>query len=851
MSPHFSIAHYRITAKLGEGGMGEVYRATDTKLGREVAIKVLPEAFASNADRMARFQREAQVLASLNHPNIAAIYGVEQGALVMELVEGEDLKGPLPVETVVNYARQIAAGLEAAHEKGIVHRDLKPANIKVTRDGVVKLLDFGLAATTVRQDAAGATVTMSLTQAGMILGTAAYMAPEQAAGNAVDKRADIWAFGVVLYEMLSGKRLFEGETSAHTLVNVMAKEFDLSAIAPPMRPLLRHCLQRDPRSRLRDIGDARLMLEGRSDAPIEERRSTRLPWAVAGAAVVLAALVVGGDWNWTKPVETGMARFPLAVPEGSVIDAGSLAVPQAVPSPDGKFIAYVVQDIKTQETNLWVHSLGSAAAYRIEKSEGARAPFWSPDSRFIGFFAERILKRVPVSGGVPIAISEVEGQGFGATWNAQGTIVFASNRGPLRRVSAGGGPAAPVTELDAALEETRHLWPQFTADSRHLIYFAGSRDPAKTGVYLTELGSSTRTLLLMNASRAIVASPGHLLFVRDGALLAQRIHPKTAQLQGDPVSLAPAVIHNGPNASFAASGTVLVFRSGALANARQLAWYSRDGKRLNSIGSSGEYASVSLSPDGQRATLLSSSSTGRHTSVMELSSGSLTQLTQATGNFYPAVWSPDSQQIAVTASTEIRIIDIATRAATVLSSFEAAGAASDWLSNSRVLLYADRTRIGLLPIEPPPAGAKRELKVLLVASVPATQLDVSPDERWVAYASDETGERQVYVASFPAFADRHQISTSGGSFPVWRSDGKELFFLAPGAVLMSARIQSGSPLEFETPKLLFKANLTYPSLSRQFGVSPDGQRFLIAELGPNSQKIEDTVVLNWSAGLNP
>jgi len=380
MEPRSSIAHYRIVSKLGEGGMGAVYRATDTKLNRDVAIKVLPKAFAADAGRMARFEREAQVLAALNHPNIAAIYGIEQGALIMELVEGRELKGPLPVETALAYARQIADGLEAAHEKGIIHRDLKPANIKVTPAGQVKLLDFGLAkATEISQGEAGATVTLGITEPGAILGTAAYMSPEQAHGKPVDKRADIWAFGVVLFEMLTGAKLFGGETISDSLAAVIAKEPDWAALPkdtpPRIRRLMEHCLRKDPKLRMRDIGDARLIIDESEPAavavaPVAERRRRWLPWAAAG----LFAVAAGALWLRPKPVEMGAALLPLNMPENTVQPAAQAGA-QAVPSPDGRYVAFIANDKSSGKNNLWVRPLGSLAARKLDQTEGANFPF--------------------------------------------------------------------------------------------------------------------------------------------------------------------------------------------------------------------------------------------------------------------------------------------------------------------------------------------------------------------------------------------------------------------------------------------------------------------------------------------
>src|SRR4051794_33699915 len=409
-----TIAHYRITAKLGEGGMGAVYRATDTKLNRNVAVKVLPAEFAADTGRMQRFEREAQVLAALNHPNIAAIYGIEAGAIVMELVEGEDLRGPVPANVAIGYARQMIGALEAAHEKGIVHRDLKPANIRVTADGVVKLLDFGLAkATEASAAVAGASPTISptlsigMTQAGMILGTAAYMSPEQARGKTIDQRADIWAFGVILYELLTGTPLYGGETITDTLAAVVLQEPDYSKlpVGTPsgLRRLIRGCLQKDPKTRLREIGDARLLLEEveTPSVAVAPRRSW-LPWAVAAVAVAGTGVLAS---QWPKAAAPPVTvRFPLELPEGTTDPQRGLAAAQAVPSPDGKRLAFIAAS--NGEPAIWIRSMDSPVAHRLDRTEGASLPFWSPDGQFLGYFEEGRLKKIPAAGGAPQTLAQ-------------------------------------------------------------------------------------------------------------------------------------------------------------------------------------------------------------------------------------------------------------------------------------------------------------------------------------------------------------------------------------------------------------------------------------------------------------
>src|SRR5262245_40243246 len=516
MTPQQSIGHYRIIAKLGEGGMGAVYRATDTKLNRDVALKILPEAFANDRDRMSRFEQEARILASLNHPNIAAIYGIEQGAIVMELVEGEDLKGPLPVATALNYARQIAEGLEAAHEKGVVHRDLKPANIKVTETGQVKLLDFGLAkaseesaSITSHSPTMSPTLSLGMTQAGMILGTAAYMSPEQARGKPVDRRADIWAFGVVLYEMLTGASLFGGgETVSDSLAAVITREPNWTALPketpPRIRRLLARCLRKATRQRLRDIGGARVIIdESEPPAAATVTRRRWLPWIVASAGVLGGAVGITSLWMSRQPSGIAIASFVLPIPDGQAFSR-LVAAPQMVPSPDGRNIVMVALDQSGKE-HLWVRSLASTDARRLDKTEGASLPFWSPDGQSIAFFADNKLKRINISSGSPQILCDAQrtnvgpGNGEGGTWSRESGIVFATGGGPLMRVTASGTPE-PISNLDP--NEVGHAWPQFLPDGHHLLYFGDGRSAEHSAVYVQRLESPDRFPVLKNMTRA-------------------------------------------------------------------------------------------------------------------------------------------------------------------------------------------------------------------------------------------------------------------------------------------------------------------------------------------------------------
>jgi eukaryotic-like serine/threonine-protein kinase len=881
MSPQSSIAHYRIVSKLGEGGMGAVYRATDTKLNRDVAIKVLPPAFAEDASRMARFEREAQVLASLNHPNIAAIYGIEQGAIVMELVEGENLNGPIPIDTAIHYARQIAAGLEAAHEKGVVHRDLKPANIKATADGVVKLLDFGLAKAAEASAASGPqgrpaasptispTLSLTMTQAGMILGTAAYMAPEQARGKPVDKRADIWAFGVVLFEMLTGKPLFAaGDTVTDVIAAVITREPDWPALPADtpahVRRLLERCLRKDPKLRLRDIGEARIALDeppgpggtpGGTPAAGPPKRAKRawLPWMVAGLALTVAGAAAGVAWLRPKPAEPITVRFPLQYPEGATEPASGRAAPSAVPSPDGRYLAFIANSSEGK-TSLWVRPMGSPSAHRLDKTEGAALPFWSPDGQFIAFFADEKLKKIPVAGGSSQTLCEApraagaRTPGDGGTWNADGVIVFSFGPGsPLMRVLAAGGPPTPVTRLDEPAGETWHAWPQFLPDGRHLLYFAENTDPEKSAIYIQELGSSQRTLVAKSRLRAAWSPPGYLLFPREATLFAQRLDPQTFRLTGEPVAVAEDVRSNEGNgrSAFAVSGNgVLVYQGGVFNLDGQLAWYGRDGKRLGAIGQRGQYQSVRLSPDEKRAALAVGPGFHADTWIMDLASGVLTRMTtDARSSNVIGPWSPDSERLAINWADAGGFHEL-TVASGKTRPLGKGISAHDWSPDGHSILGTDFSgkQLVAIPVEGDPQPRT-------VSNTPYRKSDFrfAPDGKSVAYTSYEPGRAQIFVASFPAFAEKRQVSIDGGGFPTWRKDGKELFFRTADGTVMSAEVRTGGRIEAGVPKPLFK--FASGALWYKYSPAGDGQRFLVIESEQKDQIGQTMVVVNWTAEL--
>jgi len=882
MSPQHTIAHYRITAKIGEGGMGEVYRATDTKLGRDVAIKILPDSFAQDAARMARFEREAKVLASLNHPHIAQIYSVEERALVMELVEGENLQGPLPVGTAIEYARQIAEALEAAHEKGITHRDLKPANVKVTPEGAVKVLDFGLAK--VAEEGPGntgtpgdgsrnacATISPTLsmarqgasaaTQLGMIMGTAAHMSPEQAAGKPVDKRADIWSFGVVLWEMLTGQRLFDGETVSHTLAAVLRDETDFGRLPKEtpagMRELLGRCLERNTKSRLRDIGEARIALENLARQPqglepaTANLRPTRLPWVIAAAAILIA-LGLGLVVFRRVPEEARVVKLSLLPPEKAVLTATS---PPAL-SPDGRRLAFVAT--LDGKTGLWVRDLDGLAARLMSGTEGANGPFWSPDGRSLAFAAGGKLRRIDVAGGPSVSLCDAT-RAYGGSWNQNDIILFApSPVDAIFRVPAAGGTATPATTLDRESGEIRHRFPWFLPDGHHFLYLGVSGDPEKTGIYVGDLDSKARRRVLTADSNAVYALPGYLLFVREGSLMAQPFDADKAQTAGDPVPLAGQVNFNyggtvGLGQFSSSQNGVLAYASGGAGGNVQLTWFDPSGKVLGVVGAPSDLYWPAISPDGSSVVVdRRDPQTGLSDLwLRDLKRGAESRFTSGWGNW--AIWSPDGGHIAFASS---RGGPLVLHQKATSGSFQ-----EEVLDKTAIQKWPlDRSRDGRYIIEQindPKTGfdiwvlpLDGDRKPFPYLQTPSWEhfAKLSPDGRWLAYGSDETKRNEVYIQTFPTPGGKRQVSINGGGRPIWSRDGRQLFFIGADRKMMAVGVKnSAGKLELSVPKALFDSHIGANS-NLWFDVAQDG-RFLIPTQVEDSAGAPMTVVINWTAGL--
>ena len=846
--------------------MGEVYRATDTKLKRQVAIKILPSSLAGDADRLARFQREAEVLASLNHPHIAGIYGVEESggvfALVMELVEGEDLsqriaRGAVPIDEALPIAGQIADALEAAHEQGIIHRDLKPANIKVRPDGTVKVLDFGLAkAMDVGSGGSSwtsgpgglsmsPTLSVHATSAGVILGTAAYMSPEQARGKVVDKRTDVWAFGCVLYEMLAGQSPFEGDDVADVIGAIIHKDVAWDRLPPTtpatVRTALARCLERDPKQRVRDVGDVQLLLNGAfmptaaPQAPPSAARA-RVAVLVAAVAVLSAALAVGAVWLVRAPVATAPIAFTIETP--SVHDADALAL-----SPDGRQLAFVALD-KDGQQRLWIRSLASVTARVIPGTEFASAPFWSPDSSTVAFFANGTLKSVGLSGGAPQVIAKTSlTVARGGTWNGRNDILFCRfGTGILRVSAAGGEPRVVVVDGEG------DGWPVFLPGGRQFLYLR--RDEAKgiTELRWRDLDSRSERVVRTVSSKAQYAD-GQLLFSLGGVLVAQRFDPSTGQASGDVVQVASNVWANGGGgAAFTASASgVLAYRVGqGSGTSAELSWVDRAGNVVSKVGSPGDYRNVVVDGTGEHI-MFNRVDDAEDVWILDAQRGTTSRVT-----FDPAVdsdpiFSPDGKTVAFySVRNPPGIYQKATSGAGSDELMAATGRQTwprDWSSDGRFILYNKVRSLWVLPVQ----GERKPFPYLATPVQGESGGYFSPDSRWIAYESEETGRQDIFVQDFPARAAKFQVSTAGGVEPRWRRDGRELFYLGTDGRLMSVSVDFAPALKLGVPKALFHTplmNLPVPS-QRRFGVSPDGQRFLMSIPLLGSTAAPVTVSVNW------
>ena len=863
---------YEILAPLGAGGMGEVYRARDPRLNRDVAIKVSKDQFSE------RFEREARAVAALNHPNICQIYDVGPNYLVMEFIEGDSPQGPLSLEETLRIARQIAAALEAAHDRGIVHRDLKPANIKLKHDGTVKVLDFGLAKIADAPEALSQdspTLTMAATQAGVILGTAAYMSPEQARGKRVDKRADIWAFGVVVYEILTGDRLFHGETVADTLIEVATKQPDWDRVPGSLLPLLQKCLQKDPAKRLRDIGDMELLLNQASaspaTAPVLQSRGYAWPAGAGVFALALAALAFV-HFREPQPPAPEMTRFQIPAPEKSTFN-NALQI-----SPDGRKLAFAASG--EGGNRLWVRSLDSLEAKPVAAWTQNPGLFWSPDSRFVVYQENGKLKKVDATGGPPVSLCDAPIAFGGGAWSSAGVIVFGNRGGGLMQVSASGGVPTALTNLDQARAEFSHGFPSFLPDGRHFMYLRRSRDAEKTGIYLGSIDlkpeqQDSRPVLLTSEAAVYTPGPdpreatkglGLVLFAREQTLMAQPFDARKLALAGEPVPVAEHVGAAGYGYShFTASDTgVLAFRAGGggLGSITQLTWFDRGGKELGTAGQPAIYNSFSISPDGKRIAAEETDTKGSDLWLIDSASGGKSErFTFDPGGESAPVWSPDGSKILYS-STHSGAPNLYWKKSNGAGSEEEFFKApnqeypNDWSRDGHTVIYFDvdpKTGPDILFMSAD-EHAERKPSPFLVTPFQELRGRLSPDGRWLAYQSTESGRNEIYVQPFPPSADRtgkHLISNGGGTQPLWRRDGKEIFFVQ-GAQIMAAQVSAGTVFSASPAKQLFEKS---PAIAGNGGgyfwdVTGDGQRVLLrVPMGEANQQEPITLEQNWMAAL--
>ncbi|HXG48109.1 MAG TPA: protein kinase, partial [Methylomirabilota bacterium] len=869
---------------IGRGGMGEVYRAHDPRMGREVAIKISAERFSE------RFDREVRAIAALNHPNVCTLYDVGPNYLVMELVEGPTLaeriaQGRIPLEEALGIARQIAAGLEAAHERGITHRDLKPGNVKIKPDGTVKVLDFGLAKVS-RAEVSGAedspTLTMHATQAGVILGTAVYMAPEQARGKPVDKRADIWAFGVVLYEMVTARRLFAGEDLTDTLAAVVKIEPDLSAAPPEWQRLLKRCLEKDPRKRLRDIGDVWDLLDqprstGFQPVSAEAKRSGPVWWLAAAAILALALAALAFVHFRETPPTPELVRFEIPAP-------GMTGIPMV--SPDGKLVAYIAPGAGGR-SQLWVHSLETNESRALPGTGDASSPFWSPDSRFLGFEdeAERKLRKVAIAGGPPQVVTDVEEPVQGGTWmrdeNGQGIILFGNralgskSRAGIRRVSESGGTASPVTQL--AEGEVGHAGPQFLPDGRHFLYTRlkpGNDRAIHIGSLDDPPDRQSSEVLVQSETGAWYApmpnaKTGHLLFTREGTLVAQPFDPGSLKLSGEAAPLAEGFPVNTARPFFASTNGVLTYRAGTRGgNLTRLTWFDRSGKNLGTIWEPGAFNTLALSPDGTRVAVdrRDLRKAGSDLFVYEFDRSVSTQLTFTPGAEGIPLWSHDGNQIIFTsvqiASGEGYLYRKASSGAgadeLLLKSAEPK-LTEDLSRDGRFLLYSTVGSTSDLDIWKLPLDGSGKEEPYIKTDAFESQARFSPGGDYVVYTltlnAGPTSQSEVYVQPFPdPSKGKWKVSEGGGSQPVWSFDGKEIFYISADSKMMAVEVSTTPVFKLGGRKELFAA----PVLGggrvinvHRYDVTADGKRFLINSLAPADPAAAEapsppiTVILNW------
>jgi serine/threonine-protein kinase len=877
---------YEVVARLGTGGMGEVYRARDTRLNRDVALKILPRAFAADRERLSRFKREAQVLASLNHPHIGSIYGFEESgdtyALVLELVEGPTLadrirRGPLPLDDALPIARQIVDAIAAAHEQGVVHRDLKPANIKLRPDGTVKVLDFGLAKACEHEAAvpeaiphSHALANPSATVLGRILGTASYMSPEQAAGKPVDKRTDIWGFGCVLFEMITGRRLFDGGDVTAVIARIIEHEPDLRALPAstpvPIRRLLRRCLEKDRQKRLPDIGVARIELDEALAAPAivdtptavsrPARARVHVAWIAVVALLVAALLAPLAYSRLSRSEARPLVRASISLPEAFVF--GLLAQqPTFAISPDGTRVVY-----RTDVAGpLYSRRLDEANSTAIAGTDGALSPVFSPDGRWLAFFVGPTLKKVSFSGGAAVTVATLPvtlgAQGYrGVAWADDGTIAFSSSTGAgLFGVSHRGGEPTPLTVIDRSADEWGHRWPHFLPGGKAILYTVKSAtlqsfDDAQIVVRSLETGEQH---IVAQGSSAHYVPTGHVVYARAGALYAVRFDAARLAVTGTPVKVADGVITHpdtgGAQMAISKTGT-LVFAAGSSKTAeRPLLWVDRGGTARPVIERQAPFWFPRISPDGRRITVTMDGAFSK-VWVVEVERGTLTPVTQLAGDQGLGQWMPDSLHVTFAADTEssgtMRMFsdryDRAGNADLVFAGAESMFPLS-WSPDGKSLLYR-LIKPGTDEDVWAYSKEDRTTKPFLNGPAKESSAIFSPDGQWVAYVSADSGRDEVYVRPFPGPGKRTQISIDGGAAPVWSRDGKELFF-TNGDTLFAVPVGLSPTFTNGKPQRLFSGPYNFDEVTRNYDVSSDGRRFVVLPRRSEPAPRQLELILNW------
>ena len=901
LTPGTRFGTYEVIAPLGAGGMGEVYRARDARLHREVALKVLPETMSFDTDRLARLEREAQVLASLSHPNIAAIYGLENGPaeagphdatldvgaafrrpiLVLELVEGPTLAeriaaGALPLDEAMPIARQIASALEAAHDAGIIHRDLKPANIKIRPDGAVKVLDFGLAKAVEGRSGHSGTASMSptlttpaMTGIGAILGTAAYMAPEQARGRTLDKRADIWAFGCVLFEMLAGRRAFEGSDVTDVLASVIKSDPDWSAlpadVPATVRTTLRRCLQKDPAQRFRDIGDVRLALDGAFQTEIVAGPVLAAPSLARRAGIpVLAALLLSAAtgaavWMLTRPAAGPVIKLTITHPGPEVVGG---ALSDVAITPDGRRVVYLAST--GGGSRLFVRALDQLRPVALAADRTNLAlVFLSPDGEWVGFGdgSDRIFKRVPITGGPPLAVTQLGANisPSGAVWLPNGAIIFGQTTGPLMRVAEGGGSPEPLTTIDPK-REVAHMQPHMLPGGKALLFTVRTTQSTEPSVAVLDLDTRQHRIIAPSGSSPAYVPTGHLVYAAGGTLRAVPFDLSTLTPSGTPAAVVDAIaVDTDGSASFAISPTgTLAYISGTSAPlTRMLVWVDRQGREEPLAVPARAYAYARLSPDGARIALDVRDETN-DIWTWDVERKALTRVTFDPGLNRGPVWTPDSRRIAFTApleGSEAMFWQPAdgSGSAEALTTDATIRVPNAFSTDGRWLLF---NQPGTAPYDTGVIDLQgdRQPRLILNQQYSESNAVLSPDGRWMAYQSDESGRSEIYVRPFPDVnSARFQVSTNGGTRPLWSRDGRELFYYLPPGVIVAAPVQIGATFKAGAPRELFKGTYLSPQTGRMYDVSPDGKRFLMikearreGEAPPPPQLV---VVQNWTEEL--